>query len=59
MKKQTKESLAVLALNILAIPAVSACSKNGFYEFAGIIAVAVIYFDISFFNNVGEKNNAL
>ncbi len=57
MKKQTKESLAVLALNILAMPATLACSKNGFYELSGIIAVAVIYFDILFFNDLRKNND--
>lgn len=57
MKKQTKEPLFVLAFNLIAIPAVSACSKNGFYEFAGIIAVAVIYFDILFFNYLRKNND--
>lgn len=57
MKQQTKEALAVLAFNLVAIPAILSCSKNGFYEFAGIIAVAVIYFDILFFNYLRKNND--
>lgn len=57
MKQQTKEALAVLAFNLVAIPAILSCSKNGFYEFSGIIAVVVIYADILFLNDLRKNND--
>lgn len=57
MKQQTKESLAVLAFNLIAIPAILSCSKNGFYEFSGIIAAVVIYADVLFLNDLRKNND--
>lgn len=55
MKQQTKEALAVLAFNIIAIPAILSCSKNSFYELSGIIAVVVICADILFLNDLRRE----
>jgi hypothetical protein len=57
MKHKLKPTLAVLAFNLIAIPAILSCSKNGFYEFSGIIAVVAIYADILFLNDLRKNND--
>jgi len=49
-----KPTLAVLAFNIIAIFAIRALVENSFYEFAGILAVIVIYADIMFYNDIKD-----